>query len=117
MLADGLFDSGVIGVGAGAEDVLAWWREREDERLAEEAGGPHVLDAAPELFGDAVRVVREPAFGVAPWNLDERDVTGARTFRFAGFEPAPRGPARRAGAGAVRGLRRAAARGGLERAA
>ena len=34
VLADGLFDSGVVGAGAGSERVLAWWREREDERFA-----------------------------------------------------------------------------------
>lgn len=59
VLADGLFDSGLIGVGAEAAPVLAWWREREDERLRTEAGGPHVLDAATELFPD-LRVLRDP---------------------------------------------------------
>jgi len=87
VLADGLFDSGVIGIGPGAEAVLDWWAEREDERLAEERGGPHALDAAPQLFAGAVRVVRDPAYGVAPWNLEEREAGDARTFRFAGFEP------------------------------
>ena len=88
VLADGLFDSGVVGAGAGSERVLAWWREREDERFAEEAGGPHALDAARELFGDDVHVLRDPAFGLAPWNVGERAAAGARTIRFAGLDPA-----------------------------
>ncbi len=75
-LAGGLFDSGVVGAGPGSERVLAWWREREEERDGE---GAHTLDAAPSLFGDDVRVVRDPAFGVAPWN--ERSLEGARTVR------------------------------------
>jgi glycosyltransferase involved in cell wall biosynthesis len=86
VLADGLFDSGLIGVSAAAGPLLEWWREREDERLRTEADGPHVLDAAVELFGD-VHVLRDPTYGVAPWNLHEREVEGARTFRFAGFDP------------------------------
>jgi glycosyltransferase involved in cell wall biosynthesis len=88
VLADGLFDSGVVGAGVGSERVLAWWREREDERFAEEAGGPHALDAARELFGDDVHVLRDPAFGLAPWNVGERAAEGARTVRFAGLDPA-----------------------------
>jgi glycosyltransferase involved in cell wall biosynthesis len=87
VLADGLFDSGLIGAGAAAAPVLEWWREREDERLRTESGGVHALDAAVELFGDVV-VLRDPAYGVAPWNLDERELEGARTFRFAGLDPA-----------------------------
>ncbi len=86
VLADGLFDSGLIGVAAAAGPVLEWWREREDERLRTEAGGPHALDAAVELFGD-VEVLHDPTYGVAPWNLHERELEGARTFRFAGFDP------------------------------
>ena len=68
VLAEGLFDSGVLGWGPHGARVLAWWREREEERLREEAGGPHVLDAAPALF-EEVAVVRDPAYGVARWNL------------------------------------------------
>ena len=81
-LAGGLYDSGVLGWGPQAERVLAWWRERVEERLREESGGPHVLDAAPALF-EEVTVVRDPAYGVADWNLDEpgRSAEGARTLR------------------------------------
>ena len=87
VLADGLFDSGLIGAGADAAPVLEWWREREDERLRTEAGGPHVLDAAAELFPD-LHVLRDPTYGVAPWNLHERELEGARSFRFTGLDPA-----------------------------
>ncbi|MEO8690771.1 MAG: glycosyltransferase, partial [Solirubrobacteraceae bacterium] len=87
VLADGLFDSGLIGAAAAAARVLEWWREREDERLREATGGVHALDAGVELFGDVV-VLRDPAYGVAPWNLEERGLEGARTFRFAGLDPA-----------------------------
>ena len=87
VLADGLFDSGLIGAGAEAAPVLAWWREREDERLRLEVGGGHSLDAAVELFGD-VAVLHDPTYGVAPWNLEEREIEGARTFRFAGLDVA-----------------------------
>ena len=81
-LADGLYDSGVLGWGPRGARVLAWWRERVEERLEEEVGGPHVLDAAPALF-DEVQVIRDPAYGVADWNLDEpgRSVEAARTLR------------------------------------
>jgi glycosyltransferase involved in cell wall biosynthesis len=87
VLAAGLFDSGLIGAGADAAPVLEWWGEREDERLRTESGGAHSLDAAVELFGD-VEVLRDPTYGVAPWNLEEREIAGARTFRFAGLDPA-----------------------------
>src|SRR5215207_175018 len=49
---------------------------------------PRVLEPAPELFGDDVRVLRDPAFGLAPWNAGERSTDGARTVRFAGLDPA-----------------------------
>ena len=69
-LAGGFYDSGVLGWGPRGARVLEWWRERVDERLREEREGPHVLDAAPALF-DEVTVVRDPAYGVAEWNLHE----------------------------------------------
>jgi glycosyltransferase involved in cell wall biosynthesis len=87
VLSPGLFDSGLIGAAATATPVLDWWREREDERLRTETGGAHALDAAVELFGD-VAVLHDPTYGVAPWNLEERELAGARTFRFAGLDPA-----------------------------
>ena len=81
--------------------MLAWWREREDERLRR-GGRPHALDAAAQLFGDDVRVVRDPAFGVAPWN--ERALEGARTAA-----QRPRSRATRTYAARLRAARLAAA--------
>jgi glycosyltransferase involved in cell wall biosynthesis len=87
-LGDGLYDSGVLGWGPGGARVLAWWRERVEERLREDADGPHVLDAAPALF-EEVTVVRDPAYGVADWNLHEagRSAEQAVTLREVGAEP------------------------------
>ena len=87
-LAGGLYDSGVLGWGPRGDRVLAWWRERVEERLREERGGPHVLDAAPALF-DEVMVVRDPALrrrGVEP--ARGRALGGARreTLRRGGAE-------------------------------
>lgn len=91
-LADGLHDSGIVGVGVGSEQLLGWWRERAVERLAaieadEVVPRPHVLDAAPELF-EAVRVLRDPAYGGAHWNLHARSPAQLHTLRLAGFDPA-----------------------------
>ena len=88
VLADGLFDSGLIGAARGRRAgarVVARARGRAAGRG--DAAAPHALDAAVELFGD-VAVLRDPTYGVAPWNLDEREIAGARTFRFAGLDPA-----------------------------
>jgi glycosyltransferase involved in cell wall biosynthesis len=94
VLADGLYDSGVLGWGPDGARVLAWWRERAQERLGAEAGGAHILDAAPGLF-EEVAIVRDRDYGVAPWNLGEagRSAEGARTIRFADFDPARPGAA------------------------
>jgi glycosyltransferase involved in cell wall biosynthesis len=121
VLADGLYDSGVVGWGPRGARVLAWWRERVEERLREARDGPHVLDAAPALF-EEVAVIRDPAYGVAAWNLDEpgRSLATARTLREA---PTPARPghapfARLAGGvtvdGALRAVIREAAGGGIE---
>jgi glycosyltransferase involved in cell wall biosynthesis len=119
-LAGGLYDSGVMGWGPHGDRVRAWWCQRVEERLREERAGPHVLDAAPELF-DEVAVVRDPAYGVAPWNLNEagRSERTARTLR-RGSEPGagpPPLPALANGTevdGALRDVMRAAAARGLE---
>ena len=93
VLAEGLYDSGVLGWGPRGTRVPAWWRERVEERLLAEADGPHVLDAAPALF-EEVTIVRDPAYGVARWNLDEpgRSVEAALTLR-EDREPTDRPPA------------------------
>ena len=85
-IAGGLYDSGVLGWGPRGDRVLAWWRDRVEERLRSDRDGPHVLDAAPALF-DEVVIVRDPRYGVAEWNLHEagRSEDTAMTLRFGGL--------------------------------
>jgi SAM-dependent methyltransferase len=99
----GVFNAGCFGVNArhGADDILAWWEERVrfDAREAPEEGiytDQKWLDLAPGIF-PGVRVLRDPAYDVAIWNLDERPLErrGKRflvqgrdlaTFHFSGLD-------------------------------
>ena len=104
---------GVVRAGAAAS---AYWRgggSAVDERFAEEAGGPHVLDAAPALF-DEVQCSAIPPIGVADWNLDEP--RPRRGTPLPGRDPAQPHLRRRAAAALAR-LRCAPDRRGLDRPA
>ena len=61
VLADGLFDSGLIGAGAGAERRCSrGGASARTSGCAPRPAAPHTLDAAAELFGDDVHVAARP---------------------------------------------------------
>jgi glycosyltransferase involved in cell wall biosynthesis len=100
------FDPGFLAVGRGGKAFLDFWNERA---LAEMLRPPAVvrsheptvqrswLDEVPALF--AHDVLRDPGFGLAYWNLHERELTEsgdgtvsaagspARFVNFAGYDP------------------------------
>lgn len=100
-LMNGLFNPGLLVVGASGSDFLEWWGARllRDCLKEPEAGmwaDQTWLDWVPAYFGHTI--VRDSSLNVAFWNLDERDlderdgkpaVDGAllRHFHFAGFDP------------------------------
>jgi hypothetical protein len=100
ILGDGVFNTGLVGVAAGAEPFLAWWRERTGRRTAFGRNTPfdqEWVTLAAGLFEHCV--LQDRGFNVAGWNIGRRDVewTGAapmidggplRHFHFAlGFDP------------------------------
>lgn len=95
---EGIYQSGLFGVrrGPATSSLLAWWLERGYEMAAGNTGEAP-LDLIPACV-DAVRVLRDPSYGVRAENLDERpfarvdghaQVHGRRlaTFDFAGYDP------------------------------
>jgi hypothetical protein len=93
LLLAGTFNAGALAVRAGASGhaFLRWWETRLELYCAPEvAAGYHHdqrwLDLVPGLFSGVV-VLRDPAFDVAYWNLDERSPERSRLFHFSGFDP------------------------------
>lgn len=100
------FDPGFLAVGRNAKAFLDFWGERARAEMLRppavvRSHEPTVertwLDDVPALFGH--EVLRDPGFGLAYWNLHERqlanegdDVTAmgspARFVNFAGYDPA-----------------------------
>ena len=97
----GMYNSGLIAVGASGAEFLDWWASRlRWDCLFAEPVGMHAdqrwLDWVPLYFRHAV--VRDPGLNVAHWNLHERRLVFAddrftvngeplRSFHFAGFDP------------------------------
>ncbi|MFE1600874.1 hypothetical protein [Methylobacterium sp. ID0610] len=84
-LLHGVYNLGFLGVRNGAEGrrFAAWWQERLEAYCFEEASkgiytDQRWCDLVPALF-DGVRILRDPGFNVASWNLGSRPVTFDRT--------------------------------------
>ena len=91
LLLAGNYNAGVVGVAGDAAGFLAWWRERlrDHARHAPEEGmhgDQRWLDLVPGLF-EGVGVLRDPAYDVAYWNVDERPRRTCRLFHFSGWRP------------------------------
>lgn len=109
----GVFDNAFLGVRRtpGTQRMLDWWaRELFVDCVDAPAAGRYLdrrcLDPVPWLF-EGVQVLRDPAYGVAPWNLHEASlevagdavlVDGAPlvSFDFSGRDASPRGELRSA---------------------
>lgn len=107
ILKSGVYNLGFLALrpGEASSALLAWWSERLFDRcLNDTASGYFVdqrwMDLAPTLF-DEVRILREPGYNVAYWNLHERMMGRAgagyavhgrpvRFFHFSGFSPTDR---------------------------
>ncbi|MEY2441283.1 MAG: hypothetical protein QOJ46_709 [bacterium] len=105
ILLSGVFNGGIVGVGATADGraFLRWWADRVRYHCVHDvASGLHYeqrwLDLAPGRFG-GVHVLRDPSVNVGHWNLGERRVRirdgrvlvgdePCRLFRFSGYSPA-----------------------------
>ncbi len=108
VLKTGTYNLGFLALRADAASraLLAWWSERLFDRCLNDASSGYFVDQrwmelAPSLF-DGVRILREPGYNVAYWNLHERMIVEAadgyavcgrpvRFFHFSGFSPAARG--------------------------
>jgi hypothetical protein len=104
ILLTGSFNTGFIGVSAGAEAdaFLGWWHARVqthgfDDRANGMFSDQRWMDLAPGFFG-GVKVLRHPGCNVAHWNLHSRTVSQAGDrwlasgqdlvfFHFSGFDP------------------------------
>jgi len=80
----GIFNLGFLGVSKGAEGLrfARWWQSRiEFHCYIETANGAFTdqswCDLVPVFF-DGVKIVRDPEFNVATWNLTTRKVSGSR---------------------------------------
>jgi len=101
LLASGMYNLGFVAVSAAAGGFLAFWQERLRREcvvdpLAMRFVDQRWVDFVPGVFGAAI--VRSPAYNVAYWNLDHRDldhdgeryrVDGEplRFFHFSGYRP------------------------------
>ena len=104
LLRSGTFNLGFIGLrrNVTTKQMLCWWQDRVYHygRSAVQAGmfvDQKWMDLAPGLF-EGVKIIREPGFDVAYWNLHERLVSikdgeyvvndqPCYFFHFSGFEP------------------------------
>ena len=95
---EGIYEPGLFGVrrSATSGSLLAWWSQHAYQAAAGGAGDSP-LDLIPARV-DAVRILRDPSYGVGAANLDERrlaEIDGAAqvqghrlaTFDFAGYDP------------------------------
>ena len=102
LLQSGAFNSGFVVVGPGGRPFLDWWQQRcrrdsihdPDHHLLVDQ---RWLDLAAAQF--PCRVIRDPGYNVAYWNVAERGLTvddggyraddaPLRFFHFSGFDPA-----------------------------
>jgi glycosyltransferase involved in cell wall biosynthesis len=108
ILLAGVYNLGFIGM-SGREDahtVLDWWAERllTDCYVAPERGyfvDQRWIDFVPGLIGD-LKILRHPAYNVAYWNVQERELRRdgtrrylvddrpLRFFHFSGYRPTER---------------------------
>ena len=77
-LKHGIYNLGYIEVNERSKPFLSWWIDRVLWNCSRYPASPFFtdqkwIDLASVLFN--LRVVRDPGFNVAPWNLDERDVS------------------------------------------
>lgn len=104
ILKSGIYNLGFIALRCDATGraLLAWWSERLFDRcLNATKDGLFVdqrwIDLVPGLF-DGVRILREPGYNVAYWNLHERCLTAegetwlaqdrpVRFYHFSGYSP------------------------------
>ncbi len=104
ILIAGAYNLGFISLGAGekAEQLLAWWSERlERDCVIDPGGGLFVdqrwIDLVPGIW-PGVRILREPGYNIAYWNLPTRtlerrddgylvDGEPLRFFHFSGYDP------------------------------
>ena len=100
----GVYNLGFLGVGAGeeADRILRWWSRRlQYECVNEPDRGIFVdqkfMDLVPG-FAEGARILRDTAYNVAYWNLQQRTLGGApgdwkidgaplRFFHFSGIDP------------------------------
>jgi glycosyltransferase involved in cell wall biosynthesis len=104
ILKSGAYNLGFFGMRRGLElqRLLQWWSEKlyhhcmvaiEQNLFVDQRW----MDLAPGMF-DRVRILREPGYNVAYWNLHERQVSvgdtisvngseSLRFFHFSGFDP------------------------------
>jgi glycosyltransferase involved in cell wall biosynthesis len=100
----GIYNLGFLGVGAGedADRILRWWSRRlQYECVNEQDRGIFVdqkfMDLVPG-FTDGARILRDTAYNVAYWNLQQRTLGGTpgdwkidgeplRFFHFSGITP------------------------------
>jgi glycosyltransferase involved in cell wall biosynthesis len=103
ILQAGTYNLGFLGIRNSIESksLLRWWCSKlyhhcivsfQDNLFVDQRW----MDMAPGLF-DSVRIIREPGFNVAYWNLHERVVSVGETvtinggplyfFHFSGFDP------------------------------
>lgn len=105
----GSYNLGFLAVGdtPQAGDLISWWQEKlEYQAIVNFAKGLFTdqkwLDLAPGMF-DGVRILRDPGYNVAYWNLAHRPITREgedwhaggsmlRFFHFSGFNPEQPGP-------------------------
>jgi hypothetical protein len=78
-----VYNTGFVGVGKDQNGIrfTQWWRRRLEDFCYEELeAGIFVdqkwMDLAPALF-DRVKILRDPTYHVATWNLTHRRVTGS----------------------------------------
>jgi glycosyltransferase involved in cell wall biosynthesis len=104
VLLFGVYNLGFLGLAAGPEVAafLDWWWDRCREHcVIDPASGLFVdqrwMDLAPGML-DRVRVVREPGYNLARWNLSQRRLSGSAEaplvngeplsfFHFSAFDP------------------------------
>jgi glycosyltransferase involved in cell wall biosynthesis len=102
LFKSGTFDSGLFGINTKSTNFIQWWRH--ESHLQEQLVFPHDASFLTHLSNTyastlvQVGVFRDPTFGVAYWNFDERNPTllnqhwtvGGRplsTMHFKGFNP------------------------------
>ncbi|HEX6834632.1 MAG TPA: hypothetical protein VF132_13930, partial [Rudaea sp.] len=93
ILASGTYNCGFVAIGphADADRLNSWWADRlEFGAYSDVANGLFTdqkwIDLVPGLFDD-VRILRDPGYNVAYWNLSQRPVSRREAGWFAGERP------------------------------